>query len=73
MANATGPQPAVAVAYLSWQAHLDQLRYLVKSPTPAGRVGTPRDVTAAVASLASDAAGFITGERVTVNGGHTVT
>ncbi len=162
VANATGPQPAVAVEDLSWQAHLDQLRYFVKSPTlllravlpgmrergrgrviqigsdifarglpgmsayvaakgaqlglvrswarelgpagitvnlvapgwipverhadlpaaeldrylaetPAGRVGTPGDVAAAVAFLASDAAGFITGEQVTVNGGHTVT
>ncbi|MDL4814009.1 SDR family NAD(P)-dependent oxidoreductase [Actinomadura opuntiae] len=31
--NATGPQPAVAVEDLTWEAHLDQLRFFVKSPT----------------------------------------
>ncbi|MET7460640.1 SDR family oxidoreductase [Nonomuraea sp. NPDC005501] len=158
--NATGPQPAVPVEDLTWEAHLDQLRFFVKSPTllvraalpgmraagggrviqigsdivdralpgmsaytaakaaqfgltrtwarelgpygitvnlvapgwipverhadhgpediaayrddvPLGRMGTPEDVAATVAFLASDAASFVTGERVTVNGGHT--
>ncbi|WP_433461771.1 SDR family NAD(P)-dependent oxidoreductase [Spirillospora sp. CA-128828] len=31
--NATGPQPVVAVEDLTWEAHLDQLRFFVKSPT----------------------------------------
>ncbi|GAA4637155.1 SDR family oxidoreductase [Actinoallomurus vinaceus] len=159
--NATGPQPAVAVEDLTWEAHLDQLRFFVKSPTlllqavlpgmkaggggrviqigsdiferalpgmsayvaakgaqigltrswarelgpsgitvnlvapgwipverhagasaddvsayradvPLGRMGTPDDVAATVSFLASDAAAFITGERITVNGGHTI-
>ena len=159
--NATGPQPMVAVEDLTWESHLDQLRFFVKSPTlllqavlpgmkargggrviqigsdvferalpgmsayvaakgaqigltrswarelgplgvtvnlvapgwipverhagasaddlsayradvPLGRMGTPGDVAATVSFLASDAAGFITGERVTVNGGHTI-
>jgi 3-oxoacyl-[acyl-carrier protein] reductase len=39
---------------------------------PAGRWGTPADVAAAAAYLASDAAGFVTGQTITVNGGHTV-
>ncbi|MET4636831.1 SDR family oxidoreductase [Mycetocola sp. 2940] len=34
------------------------------------RMGVPADVAAAVAFLASDRAGFITGERLAVNGGH---
>jgi 3-oxoacyl-[acyl-carrier protein] reductase len=37
---------------------------------PLGRMGTPDDVAAMVAHLASDAGGFITGQRITVNGGH---
>lgn len=40
------------------------------SEVPLGRIGTPVDVAAAVAYLASDAAGFVTGQRITVNGGH---
>lgn len=37
--------------------------------TPAGRLGTPDDVAAAVAFLASDEAAFITGQTLHVNGG----
>ncbi|GLW66197.1 3-oxoacyl-ACP reductase [Actinomadura rubrobrunea] len=159
--NATGPQPLVAVEELTWETHLDQLRFFVKSPTlllqavlpgmkergrgrviqigsdvferalpgmsayvaakgaqigltrswarelgrygitvnlvapgwipverhadvpaeeraaykadvPLGRMGVPQDVAAAVCFLASDASSFITGERITVNGGHTI-
>lgn len=157
VANATGPQPSVPVAELTWQDHLDQLTFFVKSPTllvqavlpgmrergggrviqigsdivdrklpgmsaytaakgaqhaitevwakelgpygitvnvvapgwipverhagldesgylaevPLGRMGTPEDVAAAVAYLASDGGAFVTGQRITVNGGHT--
>jgi NAD(P)-dependent dehydrogenase (short-subunit alcohol dehydrogenase family) len=37
--------------------------------TPLGRRGTPDDVAAVVAFLCSDAAGFITGETILVDGG----
>jgi len=36
---------------------------------PAGRLGSPEDVAAAVAFLASPAAGYITGQTLSVNGG----
>jgi 3-oxoacyl-[acyl-carrier protein] reductase len=36
---------------------------------PAGRLGSPEDVAAAVAFLASPAAGYITGQTLGVNGG----
>jgi 3-oxoacyl-[acyl-carrier protein] reductase len=159
--NATGSQPELRIEDLTWQAHLDQLAYFVKSPTllvqavlpqmkarrygriiqigsdsferalpktsayvaakgaqlgltrtwarelgphnitvnlvapgwipverhsdvepsayeqyvadvPMGRLGQPADVAAAVSFLASEAAAFITGERISVNGGHTI-
>jgi len=158
VANATGPQPAVPVEELTWQHHLDQLRFFVLSPTllvqatlptmkrlgggrviqigsdvvdrglpgtsayaaakaaqqgltrswcrelgpygvtvnlvapgwipverhagadtasyaagvPLGRMGTPADVAELVAYLAGDRAGFVTGQQISVNGGHTL-
>ncbi|WP_407565479.1 SDR family NAD(P)-dependent oxidoreductase [Streptomyces sp. 184] len=39
---------------------------------PMGHMGRPEDVAAAVSFLASSEAGFITGERIKVNGGHTL-
>lgn len=44
--------------------------YLAK--VPAGRWGTPQEVGDAVAYFASDAAGFVTGQSLSVNGGNTV-
>ena len=38
---------------------------------PAGRVGTPTDIAAMVLYLCSDAAGFITGENICIDGGMT--
>ena len=159
--NATGPQPTATVEELTWQAHLDQLEFFVKSPTlllravlpdmtragggrvihvgsdiieralpgnsayaaakaaqlglarvwarelaplaitvntvapgwvpverhesitsderddylrsvPLGRMGEPADVAGAVSYLASDAAAFVTGVSLAVNGGFTV-
>lgn len=157
VANATGPQPSVPFEDLTWQSHLDQLTFFVKSPTllvqavlpgmkergggrviqigsdivdrnlpgmsayiaakgaqhaitevwarelgpygvtvnvvapgwipverhagvdesayraevPLGRMGTPEDIAAAVSYLASEGGAFVTGQRITVNGGHT--
>ena len=39
---------------------------------PMRRMGTPEDVAATVAFLASGAACFVTGQRITVNGGHVI-
>lgn len=158
VANATGPQPVVPIEQLTWQHHLDQLTFFVKSPTllvqatlagmrqaasgrviligsdmvdrvkaqwsaysaakaaeaelakiwarelgpdgitvnlvapgwipverhagadtsdylaevPLGRLGTPDDIAGLVSYLASDGAGFVTGQLITVNGGHTI-
>ena len=159
--NATGPQPNLAIEDQTWQSHLDQLEFFVKSPllllqavlpgmksrrhgriinigsevvdlgnacfanyvaakaaqlgltrswatelaphnitvnlvapgwipterfhptqqqaladytaaVPMRRTGTPADIGAMVAFLASDAAAFITGQTFAVNGGNTL-
>jgi NAD(P)-dependent dehydrogenase (short-subunit alcohol dehydrogenase family) len=36
---------------------------------PLGRLGTPQDVAAAVLWLCSDAAGFVTGHTLPIDGG----
>ena len=41
----------------------------MKARVPLGRLGTPDEVAAAVALLASDAGGFINGQMIQVNGG----
>jgi NAD(P)-dependent dehydrogenase (short-subunit alcohol dehydrogenase family) len=40
---------------------------------PMGRVGRPDDIAAAVGFLSSEAAGFITGQTLPVNGGFVTT
>lgn len=44
----------------------------LKDETPLGRIGTPEDVARAVAFLCSDAADFITGDVMNVNGGFVI-
>ena len=47
----------------------DEVRAVVCEDTPMGRLGTPEDVAAAVIFLSSDAASFITGQIIGVDGG----
>ena len=47
----------------------DEFKQSAAKQIPLGRVGTPGDVASAVAFLASDAAAYITGHVLNVNGG----
>ncbi len=47
----------------------DEQRELMLSNIPLGRLGEPAEIAALVSFLCSDAAGYITGETVHINGG----
>ncbi len=47
----------------------DKQKETILTKIPAGRMGTPEDIAAAVLFLASDEAGYVTGQTLHVNGG----
>jgi 3-oxoacyl-[acyl-carrier protein] reductase len=51
------------------RALTDEQRQMMLTGVPLGRPGTARDVASAIAYLASDEAGYVTGQILRVNGG----
>jgi 3-oxoacyl-[acyl-carrier protein] reductase len=47
----------------------DQQKEAISTRIPAGRMGTPAEIAAAVVFLASEEAAYVTGETIQVNGG----
>ena len=61
---------APGVIDTAMNAHLgEDTKAALKDETPLGTIGTPRDVADAIYYLASDRAGFVTGQVLGVNGG----
>ena len=50
----------------------DEVKEAYLASVPAGRMGTPGDIAAAVSFLAFEDAGFITGQRIVVDGGRSL-
>jgi 3-oxoacyl-[acyl-carrier protein] reductase len=65
----------VAPGFIPVERHADvpeEVRQAYLASVPAGRMGTPDDIAYAVNFLASDHAGFITGQRIIVDGGRSL-
>jgi 3-oxoacyl-[acyl-carrier protein] reductase len=62
----------VAPAFVPVERHADvtdEVRSAYLTSVPAGRMGTPEDIAHAVSFFASEEAGFVTGQRLVVDGG----
>jgi 3-oxoacyl-[acyl-carrier protein] reductase len=62
----------VAPGFVPVERHADvpeDVRRAYVESVPAGRFGTTDDIAHAVSFFASDAAGFVTGQRLVVDGG----
>jgi 3-oxoacyl-[acyl-carrier protein] reductase len=65
----------VAPGFVPVERHADvpdEIRRAYLASVPAGRMGTPADIAHAVSFLASEGAGFITGQRIVVDGGRSL-
>ena len=66
---------AVAPAFIPVERHdavPPQTRAAYLATVPLGRMGTPADIAHVVSFLASDGAGFVTGQRIIVDGGRSL-
>jgi len=64
--NVVAPGPIVTAMT---DALPDEWRAAMEATVPLGRLGTPEEVAAVVAFLCSDAAAYVTGALVPVDGG----
>jgi len=65
----------VAPGFVPVERHADvprEVRGAYLASVPAGRMGTPEDIAHAVSFFASEATGFITGQRLIVDGGRSL-
>jgi NAD(P)-dependent dehydrogenase (short-subunit alcohol dehydrogenase family) len=68
--NAVAPGPIETRMYLDF-AKTPEVRQMLESAVPSGRVGQPEDIASTVIWLCSDSASFVTGQIFPVDGGYT--
>jgi 3-oxoacyl-[acyl-carrier protein] reductase len=61
--------PGVIDTYFHEQFSTPQMMEIYKGMIPLGRIGTPDEVAKVICFLASDAASFLAGETIEINGG----
>lgn len=70
--NVNAIAPTIVATELSDKAWVGKDRKEALANIPLGRFGEPEEVAAIALFLASDAANFITGETVVIDGGNTI-
>ena len=68
--NAVAPGPIETRMYLDF-AKTPEVRQMLESAVPSGRVGQPEDIASTVIWLCSGSASFVTGQIFPVDGGYT--
>jgi 3-oxoacyl-[acyl-carrier protein] reductase len=66
---------SVAPGFVPVERHADvppEVRSAYLASVPVGRMGTPEDIAHAVSFLVSEGAGFVTGQRIVVDGGRSL-
>jgi 2-hydroxycyclohexanecarboxyl-CoA dehydrogenase len=67
-----GPTETPLLEKIAEDSGVHDLIHTMADQVPMKRLGTPQDIAPAVAFLASDEAGYITGQSLSVNGGLTM-
>jgi NAD(P)-dependent dehydrogenase (short-subunit alcohol dehydrogenase family) len=70
--NAIAPGPFLTDANRRWFAEKPQLQQEVEATIPLGRLGDPTEVGPLAVFLASEAASYITGAHIVIDGGRTL-
>jgi NAD(P)-dependent dehydrogenase (short-subunit alcohol dehydrogenase family) len=64
--------PGATETPMNAEAYTDEVRRTYEQRIPLGRIGTPEEVADVVVFLASDAARYVTGQELLVDGGLTI-